>query len=116
MENQNILIKTDLDNTFLEDLDEADVVIANFSTTIEEAFTRGKFAILWGEGNRYSHENIPFIPQDLVFSAYSTEDLYNIVNLLIKEIQKKKPKEISQNFDLKDSQKEFINRITSREQ
>ena len=116
MENQNILIKTDLDNTFLEDLDEADVVIANFSTTIEEAFTRGKFAILWGEGNRYSHENTPFIPQDLVFSAYSTEDLYNIVNLLIKEIQKKKPKEISQNFDLKDSQKEFINRITSREQ
>ena len=116
MENQNILIKTDLDNPFLEDLDEADVVIANFSTTIEEAFTRGKFAILWGEGNRYSHENTPFIPQDLVFSAYSTEDLYNIVNLLIKEIQKKKPKEISQNFDLKDSQKEFINRITSREQ
>mgnify|MGYP001254225415 CR=1 FL=1 len=112
-ENQNIYIKTDLDNPFLEDLDVADVVIANFSTTIEEALTRGKYVILWGEGNRYSHENSPYISQDLVFSAHSTEEMYNIVNLLIKKIEKENPKLSNENIGLKDSQKAFIQRIVS---
>ena len=113
--NQNIYIKTDQDNPFIEDLDSADVVIANFSTTIEEAVTRGKYAILWGEGNRYSHENSPYISQDLVFSAHSTEELYNIVELLIKKIEKEKSNIKNVNSDLKDSQKEFINRIVLRQ-
>ena len=112
-ENQNIFIKTDLDNPFLEDLDAADVVIANFSTTIEEALTRGKYVILWGEGNRYSHENSPYLSQELVFSAYSIEDLYNIVNLVIKKIEKERPKFSKENLVLKDSQKGFIKRIVS---
>ena len=112
-ENQNIFIKTDLDNPFLEDLDAADVVIANFSTTIEEALTRGKYVILWGEGNRYSHENSPYLSQELVFSAYSIEDLYNIVNLVVKKIEKEKPKFSKENLVLKESQKGFIKRIVS---
>ncbi len=115
-ENQNIFIKTDLDNPFLEDLDIADVVIANFSTTIEEALTRGKYVILWGEGNRYSHENSPYISKDLVFSAHSTEELYNVVKLLIKKIEKEKTNIKNVNYDLKDSQKEFITEIVSRKQ
>lgn len=112
--NQNIFIKTDLDNPFLEDLDSADVVIANFSTTIEEALSRGKYVILWGEGNRYSHENSPFMPQELVFPAYSIEELYNNVSLIVKEIRKKKLTSQKGNIDLKNSQKEFIKRIVSR--
>lgn len=112
-ENQNIFIKTDLDNPFLEDLDAADVVIANFSTTIEEALTRGKYVILWGEGNRYSHENSPYLSQELVFSAYSIEDLYNIVDLVVKKIEKEKPKFSKENLVLKESQKGFIKRIVS---
>ena len=89
-------------------------MIANFSTTIEEALSRGKYVILWGEGNRYSHENSPFMPQELVFPAYSIEELYNNVSLIVKEIRKKKLTSQKGNIDLKNSQKEFIKRIVSR--
>jgi hypothetical protein len=109
--NQNIFIKTDQDNPFLEDLESADVVIANFSTTIEEALNIGKYVILWGEGNRYSHENCQYVSQELVFPAHSIEDLYNNVNLIIKEIRKKKNRITKGNTNLKNSQKEFIKRI-----
>ena len=82
------IIKTDQDCPFLEDLECADVVIANFSTTIEEAVSMEKYVILWGEGSRYSHIDNQYLNKELVYPVYSSEELYNTIKLLVQKLKK----------------------------
>ena len=109
---ENIIIKTDQDCLFMEDLEYADVVISNFSTTIEEAVSEGKHVILWGEGQRYSHEEV-YSNEELVFTAQSTQDLHNTIEMLIKKIQVEQFTKYESEKTLKKSQQSFIKQILS---
>ena len=110
---ENIIIKTDQDCPFLEDLECADVVIANFSTTIEEAVSMEKYVILWGEGSRYSHIDNQYLNNELVYPVYSSEELYNTIKLLVQKLSKKQKKAYMNENPLKESQKRFIKHILS---
>ena len=110
---ENIIIKTDQDCPFLEDLECSDVVIANFSTTIEEAVSMEKYVILWGEGSRYSHIDNQYLNNELVYPVYSSEELYNTIKLLVQKLSKKQKKAYMNENHLKESQKRFIKHILS---
>jgi hypothetical protein len=110
----SVTIKTDQDSPFIEDLEQADIVIACFSTTIEEAINIGKYVILWGGGYRYSHINNKLLNEKLIYPVYSVEELYNTIKLLIDILASKPEENFKRQLQIKDSQSKFIERLMSK--
>jgi hypothetical protein len=66
------------DQDFLEQLAESDLLIAHFSTTVEQALQMGKPVLLWGSAGRY----IQFEPRPPVHAARDTAELATVLAAL----------------------------------